>query len=1117
MFGFLKKLLGTKQDRDLGKYRSIVGEINQFATEYQSLSNDDLRSKTLEFRERIKEYLSNIDVEIDAVNQQALSMEDFDEKDRLFKSVDELRKERDKAGEDILQSILPEAFAVMKEASRRFKENEFLRVTATDHDRNLAAKPGKNYVTIEGNEAVWKNKWMAAGGEIAWNMVHYDVQLIGGMVLHDGKIAEMATGEGKTLVATLPAYLNGVAGQGVNIVTVNDYLARRDQEWVGPMYEFLLLTVDCIDKYRPNSDERRKAYLSDITFGTNSEFGFDYLRDNMVINPEELVQRKHHYAIVDEVDSVLIDDARTPLIISGPVTRGADDEEFVQLNPNVKRLFDEQNKIAAQYLSEARRLFAEGKFGPEAGQAGLSLLRVHRALPKYRPLIKFLSEDGAKVLLQKTENVYMQENNKRMPEVDRELLFYIDEKNRSVELTEKGTDFLSRFNNDHNFFILPDIGFELVQIDRDTELTHDEKIEKKEHLSQDYGVKSRRIHAVHQLLKAYTLFEIDNEYLVTPEGEVKIVDEQTGRVMEGRRYSDGLHQAIEAKENVEVGEITQTYATVTLQNYFRMYHKLAGMTGTAETEAKELWDIYKLDVVVIPTNRPITRRDEEDLVYKTNREKYNAVIEDIIKLQAEGRPILVGTTSVEISELLSRILKARGIDHNVLNAKQHQREAEIIAEAGQAGKVTIATNMAGRGTDIKLGVGVREAGGLAIVGTERHESRRVDRQLRGRAGRQGDPGSTHFYVSLEDSLMRLFQSDRIAGLMDKMGHKEGDVIQHSMVTNSIERAQKKVEENNFGIRKRLLEYDDVMNIQREAIYKKRRNALFGDRLAVDINNAFTAITAELVQVHREGGDYDTFRLDTIRLIGVDPEMEASWFKSAPINTVLATFQQQVLDLYERKSKQVGERLLPTIKRVHGEQGHRYKRIVVPFTDGSLGLHISADMEDALRTQGRSVMQDIEKVATLAIIDDAWKEHLRNIDDLKESVQGASFEQKDPLVIYKMEAFNLFESLIGHINANVTSFLVKGSLDLPSEEEMQRSQQAQERAEAQRRAQANRLRANNEQDMTETQAAAQRASMSAGSGNRPVPKIMPIVREKTVGRNDPCPCGSGKKFKNCHGA
>ena len=1115
MFGFIKKILGTKQDRDLKQYLALVAEISHHFEQFQSLSNDDLRAKTLDFRARIKDYLSDIDAEIASVNQQALEAEDFNDKENLFKEVDELRKNRDKSLEDILLSILPEAFAVVKETSRRFAQNETLVVTATDHDRSLAAKTGKTYITIEGDKAIWKNKWTAAGGDIIWNMVHYDVQLIGGMVLHDGKIAEMATGEGKTLVATLPAYLNGVAGEGVHIVTVNDYLARRDSEWVGPIYEFLMLTVDCIDKYRPHSRERIEAYRCDITFGTNSEFGFDYLRDNMVISPDELVQRKHHYAIVDEVDSVLIDDARTPLIISGPVTRGAEDQEYVELNPTVLRLFQEQGKIAAQHLTDARKKISEGNTGPEEGGGGLSLLRAYRALPKSRPLVKFLSEDGMKVLLQKTENVYLQENSKRMPEVDREILFNIDEKNRNVELTEKGVDYLSRFNNEPDFFIMPDIGEELVKIDRDDSLSHEEKVEAKEHLSQDYGVKSRRIHAIQQLLKAYTLFEKDNEYIVL-DGEVKIVDEQTGRVMEGRRYSDGLHQAIEAKENVKVGEITQTYATVTLQNYFRMYHKLSGMTGTAETEAKELWDIYKLDVVVIPTNRPITRKDEEDLVYKTAREKYNAVIDDIIKLRDAGRPILVGTTSVEISELLSRMLKMRGIDHNVLNAKQHQREAEIVAEAGQAGKVTIATNMAGRGTDIKLGPGVKESGGLAIVGTERHESRRVDRQLRGRAGRQGDPGSSQFYVSLEDQLMRLFQSDRIAGLMDKMGHKEGDVIQHSMVTNSIERAQKKVEENNFGIRKRLLEYDDVMNIQREAIYKKRRNALFGDRLAVDINNAFTAITAELVHIHREGGDYETFRLDSIRLIGVDPEMDETWFKSAPAGAVTATFQQRVLDLYEHKSKQVGDRLLPIIKDVYAKEGHRYKRIVVPFTDGSLGLNISADMELAIQSNGKTIMHDIEKVATLALIDDAWKEHLRNIDDLKDSVQGASFEQKDPLVIYKMEAYNLFEGLIGHINSSVTSFLLKGSLSLPDEQQMQRAQQQQAAAEAQRRAQASRLRASGSgQQMTEAQQAAQRAAMSAGH-NGPVQRVQPIVKEKVVGRNEPCPCGSGKKYKNCHG-
>lgn len=1101
----------------MSRYEGTVAEINRYFEQYRSLSNDELRQKTLEFRERIADYLRDIDVEINEIHQQALEVEDFNEKEVLFKQVDDLRKERDKLLEEVLLDILPEAFAVVKETSRRFAQNEEIGVTATEHDRQLAAQPGKTYVRIEGGRAIWKNRWMAAGGDIVWNMVHYDVQLIGGIVLHEGKIAEMATGEGKTLVATLPAYLNGLSGQGVHVVTVNDYLARRDQEWVGPIYEFLLLTVDCIDKYRPHSPERVRAYQCDITFGTNAEFGFDYLRDNMVISADELVQGKHHYAIVDEVDSVLIDEARTPLIISGPVTRGLEDQEYVDLNPTVKRLYEEQIRLANQFLSEARKLFNAGQLGYEEGGAGLPLLRAHRALPKYRPLIKFLSEEGVKVLLQKTEDYYMQENSKRMPEVDRELFFHIDEKNRSVELTDKGLDFLSRFNNDPNFFVLPDIGSELVNIDNNFGLSPAEKAEAKERLSQDYGVKSRRVHAVQQLLKAYALFEKDNEYIVTPEGEVKIVDEQTGRIMEGRRYSDGLHQALEAKENVKVGEITQTYATITLQNYFRMYHKLAGMTGTAETEAKEFWDIYKLDVVVIPTNRKVIREDKDDLVFKTAREKFNAVIEEIVRLRNAGRPVLVGTTSVEISELLSRMLRLRGIEHNVLNAKQHQREAEIVAEAGLAGKVTIATNMAGRGTDIKLGPGVKEAGGLAIIGTERHESRRVDRQLRGRAGRQGDPGSSQFFVSLEDTLMRLFQSERIASLMDKMGHKEGDVIQHPMVTKSIERAQKRVEENNFGIRKRLLEYDDVMNIQREAIYKKRRNALFGDRLSVDINNAFLAITAELVQVHREIGDFETFRLDAIRLIGVDPEIDPLWFKSEREETVIATFQRQVFDLYALKRQQISERLLPLISDVRAREGDRYKRVLVPFTNEGMGLNISVDIEEAILSQGKSIMHDIEKVATLAIIDEAWKEHLRNIDDLKDSVQGASFEQKDPLVIYKMEAYKLFEALIGQINSQVTAFLLKGQLMLPDEQQMEQARR--EEARRQQQAALNRMRMMTnrrpvEETMTETQRAAQRAALEAGQ--RPTVRPQPIVRQPAIGRNDPCPCGSGKKYKNCHG-
>ena len=933
MFSFigksLKKMFGTKHDRDVAGYSGAIDRIHEVTEELKGLSNDALRNKTLEFRSRIAEYLAEIDAEIQQLRQQAIDTEDIHAKEDFFEEVDKLEEERNKALEEVLREILPEAFAVVKETARRFTENETLTVTATEHDADLAAV--KSYVTIEGSKAFWKNKWTAAGADITWNMVHYDVQLIGGMVLHDGKIAEMATGEGKTLVATLPAYLNGLSGRGVHVVTVNDYLARRDSEWIGPVFEFLFLTIDCIDKYRPHSAERRRAYECDITYGTNNEFGFDYLRDNMVFTPEEMVQRKHHFAMVDEVDSVLIDDARTPLIISGPVAQGADDEEYIVLKPYVERLLEAQRRLATQYLAEARNLFAKGDTGVQEGEAGMALLRVHRALPKYRPLIKFLSEDGVKVMLQKTENVYMQEQSKNMHLVDEPLLFTIDEKNRGVELTERGAEFLAKGQEDTSFFVMPDVASRIIEIDADEDLDKAQKDEAKNKLAQDFTVKSKRLHAMYQLLKAYTLFERDEEYVVI-EGQVKIVDEQTGRMMEGRRYSDGLHQALEAKENVKVGEITQTYATVTLQNYFRMYHKLAGMTGTAETEAGELWDIYKLDVVVIPTNRDIIRDDKEDLVFKTAREKFNAVIDEISLLSQAGRPVLVGTTSVDISEKLSRMLHMRNIEHNVLNAKQHQREAEIVTKAGRQdaqghGNVTIATNMAGRGTDIKLApetlfdVQVRSdrsakggyrytltqrgsgnvvemdldhplatayqltpetkvAGGLAIIGTERHESRRVDRQLRGRAGRQGDPGTSQFYVSLEDNLMRLFQSDRIAGLMDKMGHKEGDVIQHSMVTKSIERAQKKVEENNFGIRKRLLEYDDVMNIQREAIYKKRRNALYGERLAVDLSNMFSFNIENVVAQNKAAGDYDGFRRDALNVLGIDPDIQAADFKEA---------------------------------------------------------------------------------------------------------------------------------------------------------------------------------------------------------------------------------------------
>ncbi len=1097
----VRQLFGSKQDKDIATYAPLVDEVNESYAQLQNLSNDDLRQKTIAFRERIAEYLSEVDADIQRLQSEAAQEEDVFAKEELFKEIDELYEERNKHLEDVLRELLPEAFAVVKETARRFMENDTLTVSATDHDRELAAQPKKSYVTIEGDKAVWKNEWVAAGGEIKWNMVHYDVQLIGGMVLHDGKIAEMATGEGKTLVATLPAYLNGLSGQGVHVVTVNDYLARRDAEWIGPIMEFLLLTIDCIDKYRPHSEERRRAYHCDITYGTNNEFGFDYLRDNMVRSMDEMVQRRHHFTMVDEVDSVLIDDARTPLIISGPVPQGSEDQEYIQLRPQVEKLIAAQRQLATQYLAEAKKLFQDGELGYQEGEAGMALLRAYRALPKYRPLIKFLSQDGVRVLLQKSENFYMQEQSKNMHLVDEPLYFTIDEKNRQVELTELGAEYLARGNDDPNFFIMPDIATRMVEIEDDESLSTEEKAEAKNKLSQDFAVKSRRLHSISQLLKAYTLFERDEEYVVM-DGQVKIVDEQTGRMMEGRRYSDGLHQALEAKENVKVGDITQTYATVTLQNYFRMYHKLAGMTGTAETEAGEFWEIYKLDVVVIPTNRPIVRDDRDDLVYKTAREKFNAVIDEIAELTEAGRPVLVGTTSVDVSEKLSRMLKLRGVDHNVLNAKQHQREAEIVAEAGRPGKVTIATNMAGRGTDIKISDEVRKAGGLAIIGTERHDSRRVDRQLRGRAGRQGDPGSSQFYVSLEDSLMRLFQSERIAKLMDRMGHEEGEMIQHSMVTKSIERAQKKVEENNFGIRKRLLEYDDVMNIQREAIYKKRKNALSGERLSVDLNNMFHGMLEDLFLAHRQGGDFETFRQDALGQLGMDFNMDAIDFAENPEDEILQRVEEQFYEAYYRKFQQVSEMLLPEIQRVHETQSH-YKRILIPFSDGrSRPLTITADIGRAVETQGKSITRDIEKAVTLAIIDEKWKEHLRSMDELKESSQAASFEQKDPLVVYKMEAYNLFEGLIHQINQEVTSYLAKGALVLPDGRSLEEARE--------QRTDLSKVRTNRS---PEEQAA--RAAAEGVSRRRSKPQTV-VRQEKKVGRNDPCPCGSGKKYKHCHG-
>lgn len=1099
MFNFLKGLFGSKHERDVQAYMSRVEEINQYSDEYQSLTNDELRQKTFEFRERISTYLSEIDEELQNVKLQAVEEVDFEVKEDLFNQLDDLEEERNKYLEEILDELLPEAFAVVKETARRFTGNEELEVTATDFDRDLAGRT--DFVKIKGDKAIWKNEWMAAGSKVVWNMIHYDVQLIGGMVLHDGKVAEMATGEGKTLVATLPGYLNGLAGRGVHIVTVNDYLAKRDSEWVGPIYQFLFLTVDCIDNHRPHSAERKKAYESDITFGTNNEFGFDYLRDNMVRSVSEQVQRRHHYTIVDEVDSVLIDDARTPLIISGPIPKDADQQEYVELQPKVERLVNEQKKLATRYLSEARKLIQEGSLGVEEGEGGMALLRSFRAYPKYRPLIKFLSEDGIKAILQKTENHYMQEQSKHMHLVDEPLYFVIDEKNRGVEITEKGIEFLSKYQQDAEFFVMPDLATSLNEID-ESDLDPREKKDAKQNLIQDYSEKSKRLHSVSQLLKAYALFEKDEEYVVMDD-QVKIVDEQTGRMMEGRRYSDGLHQALEAKEKVKVGELTQTYATVTLQNYFRMYHKLSGMTGTAETEASELWEIYELDVVVVPTNKPIIRDDRDDFLFRTEREKYRAVIEEIQKMVDQGRPVLVGTTSVDTSERLSRMLDLAKISHNVLNAKHHQREAEIVAEAGKPGRVTIATNMAGRGTDIKISEEVKNAGGLAIIGTERHDSRRVDRQLRGRAGRQGDPGSSQFFVSLEDDLMRLFMNERAIKIMDRMGLKEGEVIQNRMMTRSIEGAQKKVEENNFGIRKRLLEYDDVMNIQREAIYKKRENALTGDRLVVDLRNMIDGFVDSMVYEHKSAGNYETFREASLREISFDPTIDEEFFGSGSVEEVAEKFRDEVWRFYEEKENYIKRVMLPVIKNVFENEGNRYKRISLPYSDGSSKvLNLTADLERAVETEGESIMRDLEKTVTLALIDENWKEHLRYMDELKESVQAAAFEQKDPLVVYKMEAYNLFEELIYKINREVSSWILGGKIMIEAPQDVREA-----RVE---KTDLSRLRTSRSPE----EEAARKAAESAGGGTQVVETY--VRTEKKVGRNDPCPCGSGKKYKQCHG-
>ncbi|HRE37988.1 MAG TPA: preprotein translocase subunit SecA [Chitinophagaceae bacterium] len=1095
MLGFISKLFGgSKSEKDVKKIEHYVAKINQFFNSYQSLSNDELRNKTQEFRQRIKEHLKEIDAEIAERNAaaDALPFNDLLGKDAIYQEVDKLKKERDKKIEEALESILPEAFAVVKETARRFKESTEIIATATQLDRDLSVK--RDYVTIDGEKSVFKNTWSAAGGQVTWNMVHYDVQLIGGVVLHQGKIAEMATGEGKTLVSTLPAYLNALPGEGVHIVTVNDYLARRDQEWNGTIFEWLGLVVDCIDKHQPNSEERRKAYLADITYGTNNEFGFDYLRDNMVHTPEEMVQRKHHYAMVDEVDSVLIDDARTPLIISGPVPKG-EDQQFHVHKPRVQQLVQEQERIIRNNLNEAKKRIAEGDDDPKSG--GLYLFRAYRGLPKYGPLIKYLSEPGIKVKMQKAENYYLQDQQRNMHIVDAELLFHIDEKNNSVDLTDKGLAMITKTGEDPEFFVLPDIGIKLAEIEK-SNASADEKLQQKEVILNDYAQKADRIHTVQQLLKAYTLFDKDVEYIID-NGSVKIVDEQTGRVLEGRRYSDGLHQAIEAKENVKIEAATQTYATITLQNYFRMYHKLAGMTGTAETEAAELWSIYKLDVVSIPTNLKMVRDDKQDLVYKTKREKYKAVIDEIEALRNAGRPCLVGTTSVEVSELLGRMLQQKKIPHNVLNAKQHAREAQIVAEAGLAGAVTIATNMAGRGTDIKLGPGVKEAGGLAIIGTERHESRRVDRQLRGRAGRQGDPGTSQFYVSLEDDLMRMFGSERIASLMDKLGYKEGDVIQHSMISNSIQRAQKKVEENNFGIRKRLLEYDDVMNKQRNAVYEKRNHALFGERLALDIDTSFSMVAEGLVSSFREQEDYEGFKMACIVNFGLDTTIEEEEFKKGDLNTLTDRIYSEATEKYNRHKEELQKQAIPVFKNIRLTQGSHIENVIVPFTDGRKGLNVLSNLDKTLQSNAVELTNALEKTITLAVIDDAWKEHLRAMDDLKQSVQTAYLEQKDPLVIYKVEAYNQFRNMNAEVNKDIVSFLCHSSIPIQQED-------AQLKEGRQQKTDMSKMRANKEEvDATGDDYAANEKD-----------KLVPVTVAPKIGRNDPCPCGSGKKYKHCHG-
>ena len=1081
-----KKIFGTKAERDLKQLQPILQKVLAAYPEIDSLSDDQLREKSAELRGVIRERIAKDEERIAQIKEELEKDIPLDQKEALATESDKLVKKVDEDIEKVLDEILPQAFAIMKSTARRFKENAAIRVKATDFDRELSTS--RDFVEIDGDYAVWHNHWMAGGNEITWDMVHYDVQLIGGIVLHQGKIAEMATGEGKTLVATLPVFLNALAGKGVHVVTVNDYLSKRDSEWMGPLYMFHGLSVDCIDKHQPNNEARRKAYACDITFGTNNEFGFDYLRDNMAISQKDLVQRKHHYAIVDEVDSVLIDDARTPLIISGPVPKG-DDQQFMEFKPYVEKLYNNQRALVTNTLNEARKLIAAG----DEKEGGKLLLRAYKGLPKYKPLIKFLSEPGMKQLLQRTENYYIQDNEREMPVVTDPLFFVINEKQNAVEMTDNGHDLLSNTLSDPKFFILPDVGSEIAEVEK-SELDAGEKQARKDAIMADFALKSERVHTVNQLLKAYAMFEKDVDYVIM-DNKVKIVDEQTGRIMEGRRWSDGLHQAVEAKENVKVEAATQTFATITLQNYFRMYHKLAGMTGTAETEAGEFWSIYKLDVVVIPTNRPIARIDENDRIYKTKKAKYEAVINRIEELTKAGRPVLVGTTDVETSELLSRMLKLRGIPHQVLNAKQHAREAEVVAHAGERSTVTIATNMAGRGTDIKLSDEVRKAGGLAIIGTERHDSRRVDRQLRGRAGRQGDPGSSTFYVSFEDKLMRLFGSERIASVVDKLGMEENEALENNMLSNSIEKAQKKVEENNFGIRKRLLEYDDVMNSQREVIYTRRRNALSGERVEIDILNMMQDMS-EIIVENCSGYDYAAFSEYMMATLSIDPGFDENFYNSSKPAEISARLFQNMQETYRRRMEAMSQRAYPVIKEVYEKQGAIYQNIAIPISDGRKMLTLSVNLKKAYETEGREIARALTKAITLYQIDDHWKEHLRDMDDLKQSVQNASYEQKDPLLIYKFESFNLFKSMLESLSKDILSFLMRAHIPLRDANAPVQQAPAPVR----------------KPDMSQMQTS--RTDTVTNSGE---PKSkMPVHVEKTVGRNDPCPCGSGKKYKNCHG-